>query len=82
MNVKLFCHSLVSDWNHGNAHFLRGVMRELHRRGNDIDVLEPSAGESQMSNSNGVESTGEYAEAFGAPNGTLKKVHESIAAPN
>ena len=42
MNVKLFCHSLVSDWNHGNAHFLRGVMRELHRRGHSIGVLEPA----------------------------------------
>jgi spore maturation protein CgeB len=41
MNVKLFCHSLVSDWNHGNAHFLRGVMRELRRRGHEVDVLEP-----------------------------------------
>jgi len=26
-------HSLVSDWNHGNAHFLRGVMRDLIQRG-------------------------------------------------
>jgi spore maturation protein CgeB len=42
MNVKLFCHSLVSDWNHGNAHFLRGVVRELRRRGHDVDVLEPA----------------------------------------
>src|SRR5437870_3801939 len=24
MRVALFCHSLLSDWNHGNAHFLRG----------------------------------------------------------
>ncbi len=29
MKVMLFCHSLVSDWNHGNAHFLRGMAREL-----------------------------------------------------
>jgi hypothetical protein len=29
MRVVIFCHSLVSDWNHGNAHFLRGVAREL-----------------------------------------------------
>ena len=29
MKFVLFCHSLVSDWNHGNAHFLRGVVREL-----------------------------------------------------
>ena len=27
MRVILFCHSLVSDWNHGNAHFLRGVVQ-------------------------------------------------------
>ena len=28
---RLFCHSLLSDWNHGNAHFLRGVVTELRR---------------------------------------------------
>ncbi|MBV9425233.1 MAG: glycosyltransferase [Solirubrobacterales bacterium] len=44
MNVKLFCHSIVSDWNHGNAHFLRGVARELRRRGHDVTVLEPEGG--------------------------------------
>jgi spore maturation protein CgeB len=44
MNVKLFCHSLVSDWNNGNAHFLRGIVRELRRRGHDVDVLEPEDG--------------------------------------
>ncbi len=26
MKVAIFCHSLLSDWNHGNAHFLRGVV--------------------------------------------------------
>ena len=25
LNIALFAHSMVSDWNHGNAHFLRGV---------------------------------------------------------
>ncbi len=44
MKVTLFCHSLVSDWNHGNAHFLRGVMRELRHRGHETDVLEPQGG--------------------------------------
>jgi spore maturation protein CgeB len=44
MNVKLFCHSLVSDWNHGNAHFLRGLMREFKRRGHQVDVFEPADG--------------------------------------
>jgi spore maturation protein CgeB len=41
MRVILFCHSLVSDWNHGNAHFLRGVCSELIDRGHDVDVYEP-----------------------------------------
>ncbi len=44
MNVKLFCHSLVSDWNHGNAHFLRGVVRELLRGGHAVEVFEPADG--------------------------------------
>jgi spore maturation protein CgeB len=41
MNIKLFYHSLLSDWNHGNAHFLRGITRELIKRGNDVEVFEP-----------------------------------------
>jgi len=41
VKVVLFCHSLVSDWNHGNAHFLRGVVTELQQRGHDVRVLEP-----------------------------------------
>lgn len=41
MNVKIFCHSLLSDWNHGNAHFLRGVVWDLESRGHDVEVFEP-----------------------------------------
>ena len=41
MRVVVFCHSLVSDWNHGNAHFLRGVASELLARGHDVRVFEP-----------------------------------------
>jgi spore maturation protein CgeB len=41
MRVVMFYHSLVSDWNHGNAHFLRGIVSELLARGNDVTVLEP-----------------------------------------
>lgn len=44
MHFVLFYHSLVSDWNHGNAHFLRGVAGELLRRGHRVDVYEPSDG--------------------------------------
>jgi spore maturation protein CgeB len=44
MKVVLFYHSLISDWNHGNAHFLRGVVTELLVRGHDVSVLEPIDG--------------------------------------
>ena len=33
MRFALFYHSVISDWNHGNAHFLRGLMRALQARG-------------------------------------------------
>ena len=42
MRFVLFYHSLVSDWNHGNAHFLRGVVRELQARDHAVTVLEPT----------------------------------------
>lgn len=44
MKIVLFCHSLVSCWNHGNAHFLRGIARELQRRGHEVAVFEPADG--------------------------------------
>ena len=43
MRVVMFYHSLVSDWNHGNAHFLRGIVRELLARGHEVTVWEPSS---------------------------------------
>ncbi len=41
-------HSLVSDWNHGNAHFLRGVVSELQARGHQVIVYEPCEGWSRQ----------------------------------
>jgi spore maturation protein CgeB len=43
VRVVMFYHSLVSDWNHGNAHFLRGIASELQARGHVVRVLEPAA---------------------------------------
>jgi len=40
MKIVLFYHSLLSDWNHGNAHFLRGIATELILRGNDVKIYE------------------------------------------
>jgi len=44
MRFLFYTHSLVSDWNHGNAHFLRGVMRELIAMGHAAHALEPAEG--------------------------------------
>ena len=44
MRFLFYTHSLVSDWNHGNAHFLRGVMRELVALGHEAIALEPEDG--------------------------------------
>ena len=41
MKIRLFYHSLLSDWNHGNAHFLRGVATELIAGGHEVKVYEP-----------------------------------------
>jgi spore maturation protein CgeB len=49
MRICLFYHSLLSDWNHGNAHFLRGVVSELLLRGHDVRVFEPAEGWSRQS---------------------------------
>jgi spore maturation protein CgeB len=42
MRIVFFCQSLVSDWNHGHAHFLRGVAAELLGRGHEVRVFEPA----------------------------------------
>jgi spore maturation protein CgeB len=44
MKFVLFYHSVVSCWNHGNAHFLRGICRELIRLGHQVSVYEPNDG--------------------------------------
>lgn len=41
MKIVYFTHSLLSCWNHGNAHFQRGVLRELQALGHDVQVMEP-----------------------------------------
>jgi spore maturation protein CgeB len=44
MKLVIFCHSLVSDWGHGAAPFLRGVVGELQAAGHAVDVYEPEDG--------------------------------------
>ncbi|TIR60191.1 MAG: glycosyltransferase, partial [Mesorhizobium sp.] len=44
MHFVFYTHSVVSDWNHGNAHFQRGIMRELVANGHHALALEPADG--------------------------------------
>lgn len=62
MKIVLFYHSLASDWNHGNAHFLRGVVSELIRKGHEVKVYEPENGWSlkNLVNDHGAEKACEY----------------------
>jgi spore maturation protein CgeB len=41
MKIAYFTHSLLSCWNHGNAHFLRGVLRELTHLGHEVVAWQP-----------------------------------------
>jgi spore maturation protein CgeB len=62
----LFYHSLVSDWNHGNAHFLRGIVRELMARGHEVVVCEPRDGwrRRNLVAEQGARRVAEFATAF------------------
>jgi len=40
LRIRFFAHSWISDWNHGNAHFLRGLTRELVRMGHEVRCYE------------------------------------------
>jgi spore maturation protein CgeB len=44
LRFALFYHSVVSDWNHGNAHFLRGIATELIAAGHQVRIYEPADG--------------------------------------
>lgn len=44
MKIYMFYHSIVSDWNHGNAHFLRGIVSAFRHLGHQVSVYEPSLG--------------------------------------
>jgi spore maturation protein CgeB len=58
MRFVFFYHSFISCWNHGNAHFLRGVARELINLGHQVSVYEP---EDSWSRLNAVSERGEEA---------------------
>jgi spore maturation protein CgeB len=66
MRIVYFTHSLASCWNHGNAHFLRGVLRELIARGHDVVAYEPARAWSMenLLKDHGEEGLEPYREAY------------------
>jgi spore maturation protein CgeB len=56
MKAVFFYHAFTSCWNNGNAHFLRGVARELARLGHEVVVFEPVDG---WSRTNALQDGGE-----------------------
>lgn len=44
LSFRFFAHSWISDWNHGNAHFLRGLANELVKLGHEVRCYEERDG--------------------------------------
>src|SRR5438445_176419 len=44
LSFRFFAHSWISDWNHGNAHFLRGLASELINQGHAVRCYEERDG--------------------------------------
>lgn len=42
--IAYFAHAVRSDWNNGNAHFLRGLLQSLGELGHDVSIFEPEDG--------------------------------------
>ncbi len=72
MRLVYFTHSLRSCWNHGNAHFLRGVLGEFASRGHDVAAYEPRGAWSldNLLRDHGEEGLDAYRQAYPGLNST------------
>ena len=67
LRLAYFAHTLRSDWNNGNAHFLRGLLRALGRLGHEVTAFEPETEwslENLRSESNGARSLQTFFETY------------------
>ncbi len=64
--VAIFGQSLISDWNHGNAHFLRGLVRALQGLGHRVTFYEEEGNWSlaNLRATQGEAAVAEFAHAF------------------
>jgi len=74
----IFSHSLVSDWNHGNAHFLRGIATDLAGRGHLVRIYEPEDGWSRRNliDNHGSEAIADFERVYPLIRSTLYREHE------
>jgi spore maturation protein CgeB len=66
MKIVFFVHSIVSDWNNGHVHFLRGLMAALQRRGHQLLICEQRHNWStrNLFEEEGAEALLEFAQVF------------------
>jgi spore maturation protein CgeB len=69
LRLRFFAHSWRSDWNHGNAHFLRGLVDELSRLGHNVRCYE-------------AENAWSYANLLREPSGSASLEQFRTAFPN
>jgi spore maturation protein CgeB len=66
-SIAYFAHSLRSDWNNGNAHFLRGLLRGLGHLGHKVMVFEPAkswSAENLSAESKGAQSLQQFHDVY------------------
>lgn len=66
MRIAFFVHSIISDWNNGNAHFLRGIVSQLQMMGHQVVCYEPEDSWSlcNLRKNYGDESIGQFYDMF------------------
>lgn len=67
LRIAYFAHAVRSDWNNGNAHFLRGLLRSLGQCGHEVEIFEPQDGWSIANlrqEKRGEESLRQFAEIY------------------
>jgi spore maturation protein CgeB len=66
MKIVWFVHAIVSCWNNGNAHFLRGLALALQKLGHEVEFCEPRGGwsETNLVNDYGAEGLASFRTAF------------------
>ena len=65
--IAYFAHAVRSDWNNGNAHFLRGLLRSLGQCGHEVEIFEPENGwsiENLHQESRGAQSLRQFEELY------------------